>query len=294
MTESIFTQVLLPAAIALIMFGMGLSLTTGDFTRLFKWPKSILVGLIGQILLLPLLAYFLCFVLKLSPVMAVGLMILSACPGGTMSNVISQLARANLALSVTLTGFSTFICLVTTPFIIQFSLQHFLSADEVSFSLLSTTLGLSLVTLVPIALGMTMRRYFEAWALRSDLFFRRFSLGFMTMMIVAILWQERHTLSQSMNDMFLACLLLNLISVCMGLVLSRITGLNKTDAITLSIEVGIQNATLAMLIAMSFLNRPDLAVAAGVYGITMYIGAIFIVFWSKWPEKSNSQENALN
>ena len=224
--------------------------------------------------------------------MAAGLMILSACPGGTMSNVISQLARANLALSVTLTSFSTLICLVTTPLIIQFSLQHFLAEQEVNFSLASTALGLAVITLIPIGIGMTVKHFYATWAATSERFFRRFSTLFMGIMILVILWQERQILAQSLNDMFLACLLLNLMSVCIGLTLARVAGFSKKDAVTLSIEVGIQNATLAMLIAMSFLNRPDLAVAAGVYGITMYIGALFIVFWSKWPRSLPNKINA--
>ena len=291
MEGTVLTEVILPAAIALIMFGMGLSLTAQDFYRLFRWPKPIAVGLVGQILLLPLLAYVLCIILDLSPIMAAGLMILSACPGGTMSNVISQLARANLALSVTLTGFSTLICLVSTPLIIQFVVSHFLGEQQVSFSIASVSASLSAITLIPISLGMLVRNYFTEWAIISDTFFRRFSALFMAIMIALILWQERATLSNSFNDMFLACLLLNLISMTMGIILARVFAFNKIDAMTLSIEVGIQNATLAILIAMTFLQRPDLAVAAGVYGITMYIGGAFIVFWSKWPAEALNQSS---
>ena len=119
MEASIFTQVLLPVAIALIMFGMGLSLTIQDFTRLAKAPVSIGVGLLGQIILMPLLALGICLTFKLDAPIAVGLMILAACPGGTTSNVFSQLAKANLALSVSLTAISTFICVFSTPFIFR-------------------------------------------------------------------------------------------------------------------------------------------------------------------------------
>lgn len=117
MTESVLTQILLPTAIAIIMLGMGLSLTTADFTRLFRLPKAVATGLLGQLLLLPIVAFGLCFIFELSPEMAVGLMILAACPGGTMSNVISQLCRANLALSVTLTACCTLVGIVTTPLV---------------------------------------------------------------------------------------------------------------------------------------------------------------------------------
>ncbi|MBR9728907.1 bile acid:sodium symporter family protein [Shewanella intestini] len=288
MTASVLTQGLLPLAIALIMFGMGLSLTMTDFTRLFRWPKAMVLGLIGQILLLPLMALLISVALDLPPAMAIGLMILSACPGGTTSNVISQLSRANLALSVTLTGLSTLICLLSTPLIIQWSLNHFSSDNPVAFSLLTTTVGLSALTLLPLALGMWVNRHWVVSAQKIEPIFRRFSAIFMVLMIAGILWQERQMLSQSFSDMFLACVLLNFTSVACAVLLSRLGGLSKQDALTLCIEIGIQNATLAILIAMTFLNRPDLAVAAGVYGVTMYLGAGFIVLWAKWPNKQLS------
>ncbi|QBF83008.1 bile acid:sodium symporter family protein [Shewanella maritima] len=291
MTASWITQGLLPAAIAMIMFGMGLGLTLADFSRVLRWPKAVALGLSGQMLLLPALAFSLCLLLELSAEMAVGLMILSACPGGTMSNVISQLARANLALSITLTSFSTLICLITTPLLISWSSKYFLGQAQPQFSLVDVTLGLCAITLLPIALGMLVNHYFPNVSRKGEPLFRRFSALFMGLMIIAVLWQERQILAQSFKDMFLACLLLNLGSVALGLLLGRIFKLSRTDGVTLAIEVGIQNATLAMLIAMTFLNQPQLAIAAGVYGLTMYVGAMVIALWAKWPLGDSKPEN---
>jgi BASS family bile acid:Na+ symporter len=121
MTDSILTQIILPLVLALIMFGMGLSLTKQDFLELGKEPKPIAIGLFGQLLILPLLAYAIAVFFDLSEHLAVGIMILAACPGGTSSNILSHLARANLALSVSLTAVTTLICVVTTPLIISFA-----------------------------------------------------------------------------------------------------------------------------------------------------------------------------
>jgi len=287
MNASILTEVLLPLALALIMFGMGLSLTVQDFTRLWKTPLSIGVGLIGQILLMPLVALGICALFDLDAPLAVGLMILAACPGGTMSNVISQLARANLALSVSLTAISTFICVFSTPFIIQFAINNFAGESGVTFSLLNTAIGLFVVTLVPVMIGIGVRRYQEKWALSAEVFFRRFSLFFMILMIIALVIKERALLVSSFEQVFFACLALNLCSIIMGLLLAKTFRLNFIDSITLSIEVGIQNATLAILIAISFLDAPEYAISAGVYGLAMYLGPLLLVMWAKKERKKH-------
>ena len=285
MEASIFTQVLLPIAIALIMFGMGLSLTIQDFTRLAKAPKSIGVGLLGQIILMPLLALGICLILKLDTPIAVGLMILAACPGGTTSNVFSQVAKANLALSVSLTAISTFICVFSTPFIIQYAINNFAGEQAIEFSLLQTAIGLFVVTLVPVIIGIGIRHRFTNAALKAEVYFRRFSLLFLVAMILALVIKEREMLVTSFDQVFLAALALNIISIAMGLLLSKIFNLSFIDGITLAIEVGIQNATLAILIAISFLNAPEFAVSAGVYGLAMYIGPTFLVLWVKSVRK---------
>lgn len=287
MNASILTEVLLPLALALIMFGMGLSLTIQDFTRLWKTPLSIGVGLVGQILLMPLMALGICALFDLDAPLAVGLMILAACPGGTMSNVISQLARANLALSVSLTAISTFVCVFSTPFIIQFAINNFAGESGVTFSLLNTAIGLFVVTLVPVMIGIAVRRYQEKWALTAEVFFRRFSLAFMILMIIALVIKERALLVSSFEQVFFACLALNLFSIIMGLLLAKTFSLNFIDSITLSIEVGIQNATLAILIAISFLDAPEYAISAGVYGLAMYLGPLLLVMWAKKERKKH-------
>lgn len=281
MNASLFTEVLLPLALAFIMFGMGLSLTKQDFGRLWQTPKAIFVGLVGQIILLPLLALAIVLVFDLSAPLAIGLMILSACPGGTTSNLISQLARANLALSVSLTALSTLICVFSTPFIIQFSVQHFAGDQAPDFSLLESSLGLFFITLLPVLIGISIRGHFTAWAAKVEVYFRRFSMVFMLAMIAGLMFKERALLASSFEQVFLASLALNILSLAMGILLAKMSALSFKDAITLAIEVGIQNATLAMLIAISFLQSPDFAIAAGVYGLTMYLGPLLLVGWSK-------------
>ncbi|GAA59108.1 bile acid:Na+ symporter, BASS family [Pseudoalteromonas sp. BSi20652] len=277
MNASILTEVILPLALALIMFGMGLGLTINDFTRLFKSPLAIVMGLIGQLVAMPLLALGLCYLMNLPTPIAIGLMILAACPGGTMSNVVSQLAKANLALSVSLTAASTAISIVTTPFIIGFAMNQFAPADDTSFSILTTSLGLFAITLVPVAIGIWLRHSRSDFAINIEPFFRRFSLFFMLAMIAALVIKERNLLVSSFNDVFWACIALNIGSMMLGWLIAKSSKLDLTDSLTLSIEVGIQNASLAILIAISFLNKPAYAVTGGVYGLAMFIGPLLLI-----------------
>lgn len=285
MNASFLTEIILPLALALIMFGMGLGLTVGDFTRLFKKPLAIAMGLLGQIIAMPLLALGLCYLLNLSTPIAIGLMILAACPGGTMSNVVSQLAKANLALSVSLTAASTAISIITTPFIIGFAMHQFAPQDDANFSILTTSLGLFVITLVPVAIGISLRHFKSEFAIKSEPFFRRFSLFFMLAMIAALVIKERALLASSFDAVFWACLALNIGSMVIGLLIAKLSNLNLTDSLTLGIEVGIQNASLAILIAISFLNKPEYAVTGGVYGLAMFIGPLLLVAGLKFKNK---------
>ena len=295
MTESVLTQILLPAAIAIIMLGMGLSLTIADFTRLFRLPKAVATGLLGQLLLLPIVAFGLCFIFELGPEMAIGLMILAACPGGTMSNVISQLCRANLALSVTLTACCTLVGIITTPWLIAMAYQYFNGEAATDFSLVNASLSLMALTLIPIAIGMALRHLWQVFAERAEPYFRKGSSLFMLVMIIAILIQEKAQLTESFSQLFWVCLALNLLTILLGLALAKIQQLSWQDSLTLAIEIGIQNATLAILISLSFLSQSSLALPAGVYGITMFIGAVLLVIAAKIKlPRSESRLNSLS
>jgi BASS family bile acid:Na+ symporter len=281
MTDSFLTQIIMPLVLALIMFGMGLSLTKQDFLELGKEPKPVVVGLVGQLLLLPILAYAVAILFGLSQHLAIGIMILAACPGGTSSNIISHLARANLALSVSLTAVTTLVCVFTTPLIIQFAINQFDTNPAASFSLLSTTLGLIFITLLPVLLGIFLRHKFPTQAISSEPFFRRLATGFLIFMIIAITYQERANILDSLVQVLMPATTLNLVAIATGLLLGIAFKLVKRDCVTLGIEVGVQNSSMAILIAVSFLERPDYAIAAGVYGLAMYLGAGILIFGAK-------------
>lgn len=289
MESSILTQVILPLVLVVIMFGMGLSLTKDDFLRLWKMPKPVFVGLFGQLILLPIIAFFVAKAFELSAPLAVGLMILAACPGGTSSNVICHLCRANLALSVTLTAITTVVCVFSTPFIIAFSIDYFVTDKGPAFSLIEVTIGLFFITLFPVLVGIFLRHKYPNGAMRKEAFFRRFSAIFLVVTIFAVLIQERAVLAESFSQMFGAAITLNIVAILVGLMLARLARLNLRDGVTLSIEVGVQNSTMAILIAGTFLQKQEYAVSAGVYGLTMYLGAAFLVWYAKLITKAENK-----
>lgn len=292
MQASVLTEVLLPLALAFVMFGMGLTLTLSDFARLLKAPKAVLTGFIGQIILLPMMALGLCFVFDLPDYIAVGVMVLAACPGGTTSNLISHVAKANLALSVSLTAISTIACVFSMPFIIQFALDYFVKENTPDFSIIQTVIGLVGISIVPVIIGMTIRRFNSRFATKTESFFRQFSMYFMLLMIVGVLVSERNNLAASFERAFLVCLTLNLSSVLLGLGLAKLSNLAFKDSLTLAIEIGVQNAALAMLICITFLDAPDYAIAPGVYGVAMYIGPALLALWAK-RKMRNEQSSVL-
>ncbi|HCK14889.1 TPA: bile acid:sodium symporter, partial [Candidatus Poribacteria bacterium] len=165
MEESVVTKVFLPIALAVIMLGMGLSLTTDDFKRVMIYPKAAVLGMLNQLILLPIVAFVYAKIFPLSPELAVGLMILAICPGGVTSNLISHISKGDTALSITLTAISGVITVITIPFILSFSLEHFMAEGEkISLPIGRTILQIFVITIIPILMGMSIRFLAESFA----------------------------------------------------------------------------------------------------------------------------------
>lgn len=288
MQETLFTAVLLPIILASIMFGMGLSLTYSDFARLAKMPKPIFVGLVGQILALPALAFAIAVMFDANEAVAIGLIILAACPGGTTSNLFAHLAKANLALSISLTAITTVVCVFTTPWLIAFAIEYFAKDAPPEFSLVNTSLSLMIITLLPVLLGMLVKSKYASFADKAEPWFRKLAIVFMIMLIVKISYDERDMLIEGFPDMYMLTLSLNFIATLMGVFLAKLFLLSRRDEVTLGIEIGTQNATLAILIAVSIIEMPAYAIIPGGYGVIMYIGASLLVLYSKLGQQDKA------
>ncbi len=274
--------VLLPIALIIIMFGMGMTLTPADFKRVVLAPKAKLLGLFNQLLLLPLIALGLVFAFRLPGELAVGLMLIAACPGGPTSNIISHLSKGDTALSVTLTAVSSVITVFTIPLVVGAAMGHFLEADEViALPFVKTMLQLMIVTVLPISLGMWLHAKQPDFCSKSQRAFNLLSLLFLALVIAAAVLQEEN-LGQQFRVAGPAAVALNLLTMAAGFGTAALLRLPRTQQVTISIESGIQNGTLALGIALGILEIPGVAIPAVVYSLLMFgSGALMILIAPK-------------
>ena len=276
---SIIGQIFLPISLAIIMFGMGLSLVTDDFVRLFAYPKSVLVGLCNQLLFLPLIGFAIVVLFDLNPTMAIGVMILSVCPGGPTSNLITQVSRGNIGLSVTLTALASLITVFTIPILLSKAIAYFTGDTDVVIQLpiLETMLQILVITVIPISIGMMIRKRREAFALSMEKPMRTASTVLFVIIFLIIIIANKDNLTQAMKEVGLPTLLLNLSTMGLGFVSAKLFGITGKNQISITIESGIQNGTLAFVIATTILNNFQMGLPTGAYSIWMFITGGFLM-----------------
>ncbi len=280
-------KVFLPLSLAIIMLGMGMTLIPADFTRIIKYPKAILIGLTNQLLFLPIIGFSLAIAFGLNPVTAVGLMILASCPGGPTSNLITQVCKGNIALSVTLTAIASFISILTIPFILSYALAYFGSTTDVAIQLpiMDTIMQIMGITVIPISIGMFIRRRRTAFAMRMEKPMRIASTVIFILVFIAVLAANAEKLVEGMKAAGLVTLVLNLATMGLGYLTAKLFKLNLKNVISVTIESGIQNGTLAFVIATSILNNIEMGIPTGAYSIWMFVtGGILMWYFGKRPD----------
>ena len=279
-TVELISKVFLPLSLAIIMLGMGMTLIPNDFTRIIKYPKAILIGLTNQLIILPFIGFSLAIVFNLNPTMAVGIMILASCPGGPTSNLITQVCKGNIALSVTLTAFASIISILTIPFILSYALEYFTSKTDVTIQLpiVDTILQIMGITVIPISIGMLIRKYKTNFSKRMEKPMRTASTVIFILVFIAVLAANADKLVDGMKEAGLATLVLNIATMGVGYFTARFFKLNFKDTISITIESGIQNGTLALVIATSILNNVEMGIPIGAYAIWMFLTA-GILMW---------------
>jgi len=282
MQSNLFTAVLLPLALAIVMLGMGLSLVPEDFKRITRYPKAVSVGTVCQVLLLPLIGALITLVVPMQPAIAVGLIVLAVCPGGPSSNLVTYLAKGDVALSVTLTAVSSIITVFTIPLFTNLALQHFLGKSAaIALPIGSTMLQIFLITLLPTAIGMAIRHQFPDIARRLEKQMSRFAVGLLALIIVLLLVREGSKLPGFLVQVGIGVVLLNLLAILAGFLAGKLFRLSLAQQICIAIEVGIQNGTLAITITAGLLNNPDMAVPAAVYSLFMYVTGFGAILYGR-------------
>ena len=278
MQSSLFTTVLLPIALAVVMLGMGLGLVPADFARIVRDPKAVTVGILCQVVALPLLALLIVSVMPMPPVIAVGLIVLALCPGGPSSNLITYLARGDVALSVTLTAVSSLITVFTIPVLANLAVGRFLGGDAaISLPVGDTMLSIALITLVPTTLGMAMRQRLPRMAAALEKQVSRLAVALLALIILALLIREAANVPGFVLRAGLAVIALNGLGMLAGSLSGFLLGLPVEQRTCLAVEVGMQNGTLALAITAGLLANPEMAVPAALYSLWMYCTGTAII-----------------
>lgn len=280
MNSSTATTVFLPIALGVIMLGLGLSLTVADFARVARYPKATIVALSCQILVLPAVCLGLVLLFDLDPLLAVGMMLLAASPGGTTANLFSHLARGDVALNITLTAINSVLAVVTLPLVVNLSLAGFLDGGSEIGLQPDKLLQVFAIVLVPVAIGMLVRRRAPSVADRLNRPVRIASVVVLVSVIAIAVYQERDNVLDYVRSVGLVALLLCVVSLAVGYVVPRAFRVERRQAVASAFEIGVHNSTLAITIALSpaLLDSAEMAVPAAVYGILMFLPAGLLAY----------------
>lgn len=286
--DSVLITLFLPMALAIVMAGMGLELTLKDFARVSKHPKAVLIALFCQLILLVSIAFLICKIFALPPLLAVGLMLLAASPGGTTANLFSYLYKGDIALNITLTAINAIVAAVFLPFIVNFSILHFMNEGQHVGLQFTKVLQVFLIILVPVCIGMLIRHYTPHVAEKLNRPVRIFAVVFLLIIILGAIFKERNNLIEYIGQIGFATALFCAISLLIGYFVPRMLGINSYQARACAFEIGIHNSTLAMTIALTIMASTTIAMPAAVYSIFMYVFAtIFGMLITKYAAQDS-------
>jgi len=290
MQTGVLVSVILPLSLFFIMLGMGMSLVLDDFKRIITQPKAAIVGISAQMLLLPLLSLLVITVFEMDPLLAVGLMILSFCPGGTTSNMMTLLVKGDVALSISLTAVVSLIAPFTLPVLANISMTHILGeGSEFVLPIKETVLTLVAITVVPVGLGMLLRKWKPAFCDKMENTVKILSVAFLFLIIAGIIKNNSENILSYFQQVGLPALTLNVLAMLVGLGLALALKLSREQSVTISYEVGMQNGTTAMLVTSTILHNDVMTIAPAMYSLLMFVvGGVFGVvlhFMFKQSEK---------
>jgi BASS family bile acid:Na+ symporter len=273
--DSSIATIALPAALAVIMLGLGLSLTTADFARLIRLPGTVALILGCQIVVLPLLCLGLVLLFRPPPALAVGMMLLAASPGGTTASLYSYLFRGNVALNISLTALNSLTAMVTLPLITNLAIAHFMGDGDTLGLQAGKVLQVFAIVLVPVAVGMALRARAEGFARRMERPVKAASVVVLVGVILTAVYQELDNIGGYIVAVGLMVLLFNAASLAIGYWAPRVIGTGRPEAIASCMEIGLHNTTLSLAIALSpaLLGDSEIAIPSAVYGVLMLFTA---------------------
>ena len=276
---NIVTDVILPLALAFIMFVLGLGLTGGDFLRVVKQPRDFFVGAFSQIILLPIIAFILIKIWPIAPELAIGVMIIAAAPGGVTSNLLTSFAKGDVALSISLTAIISLLCVITIPYIVLTSIGLLNDTNITQdISLLSMSRDMFLIVTVPVILGMLLRRFASGVALKFEPIAKKISIILFVLVLLGAIAAERENVISYFAQAGLITLALNVVMMVVAYYVAKLfaSGMKQKKCIT--IECGLQNGTLAIFVATSIFGGGLYVVPAATYSLIMFATSLIFVY----------------
>ena len=275
-------DIFLPVSLMFIMFTLGIGLTVENFKNIITQPKALILGLVNQMLLLPLITFFILLIIKLPSEMAVGMMILACCPGGVTSNMLTKLAKGDTALSISFTAIVSIISVITLPIIVSFSMQYFLGSNAPSINILSLGMTMFCITTIPVGIGLLINTKYHDFSVSFSIIANKISTILFVIIIAGALTSEWEAFINNLNLLGPAIIALIFLMLLIGYSSASLFNLNKEKSITIAIESGIQNATVGITIGNLIFNEDTglsiLSLPSGVYGILMYLVCLPVVF----------------
>ena len=276
-------DIFLPLSLVFIMFTLGMGLTPDDFKRIIREPKAFGVGILNQMIILPVIAFMIVSLIGLTAEMAVGMMILACCPGGVTSNMITKLAKGDTALSISYTAVMSIITVLTLPIITGFSMLHFMVNDAPPINILELGMTMFFITAIPVGLGLFIHTKFQKFTQLFEPTSRKISTILFMIIVIGALASEWDTFIANVGILGPAIMTLIFIMLLIGYNSAIWFKLGQKRAVTVAIESGIQNATIGITVGNLILNQETglsaLSLPSGVYGILMYIVCLPVVYW---------------
>ena len=272
----IVTDVILPLSLAFIMFSLGLGLSLSDFTRVFSKPRDFLIGLFFQIIVLPIVALIIVMFWPLSPELAIGVMILAAAPGGVTSNVLTSFAKGNIALSISLTAINSILCVITVPLILMVSLTVLdMGSINEGQSLFSVASQMFLIVTIPVLIGVLLSSVLSSF----EKIAKNISIILFVLVLIGAILSQRENVVSYFAQAGLVMLFLNLIMIIIVFFLSKSFNASKETFRCWLMEVGLQNGTLAIVVANTFFASTVYLIPAAIYSLIMYATALPLIYF---------------
>ena len=276
----IITEIFLPLSLAFIMFSLGLGLTIEDFLRVIKQPKDFLIGLICQIILLPIVAFLIVKIWPISPELAIGVIIISVAPGGVTSNILTFLSKGDVALSISLTAIVSLLSVITVPYVLISSI-YLLGYDSLikDISLISMAIQMFLIVAIPTLIGMILRKFLTNFAIKFASIANKISIFLFVFVLIGAIVSEKDNIIEYFAEAGLVTLFLNVLMMILAFYIASFFGSAPPQKKAISIECGLQNGTLAIFIGTTLFNGGAYIIPAATYSIIMFITSLIFIFF---------------